>query len=450
MKTLRVGAATVDISPMTSQFLFGYPHVERYSTGIHDPLQSHAVFFSSGKPSTNESESATSRTVLFIANDVIRIDKSVAREARERIRSATGVQEQTIMITATHTHSAPNIVRYASNMDDPVVPPPDPKYVRFLTDSIVAAGIAAVENAVPASVGFAAARAEGVGSNRRSVDGPSDPEVPVVVARDENDRAIACMLVYSMHPTVLHEDSKLVSGDFPAFTRRYLCSSVFGREIPIAYHTGTAGNQSPRHMTRENTFAEAERLGNLLGRAVEKALKTVEYSSEFTIGSAQEFLDLPRKVFPDPAAAAERLARVRERFEKLAREGAPRQEIRTAETDVFGAEEVLTLANAAARGVLDEYYEQCLPAEVHAIRLGLHTYIGWPGELFVEYGLELKRRFPSAYGITLANGGLQGYVVTEAAAAEGGYEASNTLFDWRSGPLLVDAAVRVAESAAGG
>jgi len=35
--SLQAGAASVDVSPAGSQFLWGYPHVRRYSTGVHDP-----------------------------------------------------------------------------------------------------------------------------------------------------------------------------------------------------------------------------------------------------------------------------------------------------------------------------------------------------------------------------------------------------------------------------
>ena len=41
---LKAGAATVDITPVDSQFLSGYPHVERYSTGVHDPLIGSSLF----------------------------------------------------------------------------------------------------------------------------------------------------------------------------------------------------------------------------------------------------------------------------------------------------------------------------------------------------------------------------------------------------------------------
>jgi hypothetical protein len=57
--------------------------------------------------------------------------------------------------------------------------------------------------------------------------------------------------------------------------------------------------------------------------------------------------------------------------------------------------------------------------------------------VFVEYALELKRRAERTFVISLANGELQGYVVTPEAAAEGGYEASNALFAPESGERLV-------------
>jgi neutral ceramidase len=40
--------------------------------------------------------------------------------------------------------------------------------------------------------------------------------------------------------------------------------------------------------------------------------------------------------------------------------------------------------------------------------------------------------------ISLANGELQGYMVTEEAAREGGYEALNSFFGPHSGRMLVD------------
>jgi hypothetical protein len=245
------------------------------------------------------------------------------------------------------------------------------------------------------------------------------------------------MVIYSMHPTVLHEDSKLVSGDFPAMTRQYLQEAVLGRECPVLYHTGPEGNQSPRHVTQANSFAEAERLGHLLGRAVAQVLPNIQFRSGLAIRSAQRFVDLPRRKFPPLPEAEEKVRRAREKMEHLRRTNAPRQDVRTAEVDWFGAEETLTLAQAAQQGRLEPYYQMCLPAEVQILKIGCWSFVGWPGEMFIEFSLAVKEKAPKTYVIALANGELQGYIVTEEAALEGGYEASNTILDPAGGEILV-------------
>ena len=432
--TLEAGAAAVDISPVGSQFLYGYPHVARYSTGVHDPLMSSALYLSDGH-----------NRVLFVANDIIFVPKALVQRARQRIAAATGVPAANIMITATHTHSGPMTLRNLSCEADDAVPEPDPQYVRSFEDGLVTAAEKACAAARPAQWGRAIADSTGVGTNRRDPTGPSDPQVPVVVVRDAADQScIALMYVCSMHPTVLHEDSKLVSADFPGMTRQYLQGNVLTAACPVLHHTGPAGNQSPRHLTKSNTFAEAERLGHILGRSIEKALTSVEYSSEISLACMQESVDLPLRALPSVDAAAAKLNRAVERLEAMRRDGAPRTDTRTAECDWFGAQETLTLAQAAASGRLEQVAATCLPAEVHAIRLGPWTFVGWPGEAFVDFALQVKQHCPDTFVASLANGDTQGYMVTAEAVAEGGYEASNALFrNPDAGDLLVATTLRM-------
>ena len=48
--------------------------------------------------------------------------------------------------------------------------------------------------------------------------------------------------------------------------------------------------------------------------------------------------------------------------------------------------------------------------------------------------------------MSCANGELQGYIVTKDAAEVGGYEASNSLFDYTSGSMLVEATLELTRS----
>lgn len=428
---LFAGATSIDITPTKSLHLFGYPHVERYSTGVHDPLLASACYLRGDGGET-----------VFVATDIIFISKRLAASARGRIAKATGVPAENILISATHTHSGPGTVRYASNTADPTVPEPDEDYLGQLEDGIVEAACRAVEQNAPAEIGLALANGSCVGCNRRDPAGPSHPDVPVLMVRAQDTKAyIAAMMICSMHPTVLHEDSTLISGDFPGLTRQYLQQHVLGESCVVLHHSGASGNQSPRHVISGTNFAEATRLSEELGKAVASTIANIDYIDSASIQCRRTEAALPIRTFPSEAEARENLDRANTRFKELRDAGAPSPEIRTGECDVFGAEETLTLSRAAANRELEAYAKTCMPAEVQAISVGPWTFLALPGELFVEFALEIEANHPNTHVITLANGELQGYLVTEEALHEGGYEASNALFTSPdSGRILVQAA----------
>ena len=431
---LIAGAAAVDITPRNSQFLFGYPHVRRYSTGVHDRLLSSALYLSDGETS-----------LLLIANDVIFISRQTAERVRNQIARQIGVPAANMMITATHTHSGPLTVDMLSSEADQAVPKTDPGYVRQLEDGIVEAASKAYEDARPAKIGLAVADGSSVGTNRHDPAGPSHPDVPVLALRNVHDQSfVAAMVVCSMHPTVLHEDSTLVSGDFPAMARQYLQQHVLGTACPVVYHTGPSANQSPRHVTKANTFDEAERLGHGLGRSIAGVVDSIDYADDPRLGCIRGFVDLPPRVLPSASKAQEQLRQAASRLKMLRQSGADPAQVRTAECDWFGAEEALTLARAAESGRLDALIASVMPAEIMAMRIGPWSFVSWPGEISVEFALEVKAQHSDCHVISLANGELQGYVVTEQAMREGRYEALNALFAGpESGRLLVEKTIEL-------
>ena len=104
-----------------------------------------------------------------------------------------------------------------------------------LEDGIVQAAVQAFRNARPAEIGLAMADGSCVGTNRHDPAGPADPRCPCwSCASAAARRFVAAMVVCSMHPTVLHEDSTLVSGDFPAMTRQYLAGTRSRQRLPGA------------------------------------------------------------------------------------------------------------------------------------------------------------------------------------------------------------------------
>ena len=424
---LKAGAAFANITPGKPYFLYGYPFVERMSTGVNDWLLTSALYLTDGIES-----------VMFITNDIIYLNKAIVSNVRKAVSEVTHVPAGNIMIGATHTHSGPVTVDCAISANDPVVPPADPAYIRYLEQQIIRSAYEACRNAVPAKIGLTVADGTGIGTNRHDPLGPADLDIPVLVVKDMKEAWIACMMVCNMHPTVLHEDSTLYSGDFPAYAREIVQKSVFGCESPVLHFTGAAGNQSPRHVTTANTFAEAARIGGIIAEAVKKRFDAgIAYDSSPGISCRSELIDLPRRIFPSVEWAGSNRDRAFERFQSLKTTSGSPQEIRTAEVDWFGAEELLFLSKQAEKGVLEEACRASLPAEIQIIRIGAWSFVSWPGEVFVEYALALKSRFANTYLITLTNGELQGYIVTEKAEKENYYEASNALFHHASGEVLL-------------
>ena len=424
---MKAGSAVRDFTPKTSRFLCGYPHVARMSEGAHDPLLSSALYLENN-----------GTQLLFIANDILYVTTPMVKQIRKEIASATGMEAGNILISATHTHSGPNVAESPFQDHDPVVPPVDESFVEQLTTAITEAGIEAVQNACSARIGFARADSTGIGTNRHNPAGPADHEVPVLAAKSsDGDKWIGLMYVCSMHPTVLHEDSRLVSADFPWAARRTLQDRLLGPSCPVLHHTGCAGNQSPRHVTRGNTFEEADRIGTILGTALTEAAGNLVFEANPELKVLARHIDPPRKTFPSVSDAEKGLEEARQRFAELKRTG-PATDARTAECDVFGAEHKLFLAQTVASGALEPVYKSCTPAEVQGIRVGNWCYVGWPSETYVEYALAVKAACRDTFIISLANGRLLGYITTQEAADAGMYESGAALFAPETGPLYIN------------
>lgn len=427
---LMAGAARKDITNRSALFLAGYPHVPRLSEGVHDPLWATALYLG-----------GEDGGILCIAVDILFVDRPTAVACRQAIGEATGLTPERILISATHTHSGPLTATVVSWLDDRVVPAPDPVYMEAFRKGIIAAGVEAFRRAEPAELAITSVLSEGVGGNRLRPDGPRDPEVGVIAVRSAaGGRPLAVQVVYSMHPTVLHEDSRLVSSDFPHYTRGVLQAAWPG--AAVLYHTGPCGNLSPRYHVRGQTFAEAERLGSALGRQIAAGLAALgpgDFRREVPLAAAAARVTLPPRTFGTVAEAERELREAVAEYDRLRREGAPHGPLRTAECTVFGAEERLTLTRAQAAGTLAARLREINPAEVQALRVGDVWLVGWPGECFVEYALALKAR-RRAFVISLANGELQGYIPTPDAT---GYEARLSVFEPAAGGLLVQAALEL-------
>lgn len=440
--SIKTAFSVRDISPLRPMALYGYPHVERMSTGIHDPLLSSVAVL----------RNATGATIVLVSLDILMIGPAFARELRRSVASAIPCAEENVMISCTHTHSGPVTSRLIGWGNDPTIPPVATDYLAFLKEQTVAAASEAVQSLTEAELAWASADATGVGGNRLARGGLTDPECGLLLMRDASTRrTLGMAMIYGMHPTVMHEDSTLVSSDFPYYTRLQIQEHL-GAAVPILYHTAPAGNQSPRHFVNGQTFEEAERLGRLLGTAACKAIDAIspeDWHGDADLAGRLCSVELPRNPIRPLVEAEALLAEYQANYRRLQEEGAPRAEVRTAECAIFGAEGTLALAQSAVSGELENALGEYRTVDVQILQIGNVILAGLPGESFTEYALDIKHHAPmKTFVISLVNGELQGYIVTPEAAAKGGYEATNAIFAPASGKILEDAVLSLIKETA--
>lgn len=436
---MHAGVAIGDISPELGVELGGYPYFDRANTGIHDRLHASALYLSDQH----------GNDVLLLVTDLFWISRHQADRARHLVGERTGIAAERVIITCSHTHSAP----WMKSMFEPFPGQPpfetrvDEDYITGVIETLAALGASAMGDVFEAEVGFALTTCgadSGIGGNRRDPDnGAIDSDLPILAVRDRSGTVRAIWTKYALHPTILHGDNNLVSADFPGGMRTTVSNAL--PDAVFMYSMGTAGDQSPRYFRKGQTFEEAERFGVTLGDAVVEAVEELRWLDDAEISLASRVVDLPVKDYGVPATLAERVDEAREHEQGLIAAGAPYTEVQTANLWLLGAECDWSNSLQQEDGRLQKRYDSCAPYTVHGLVIGNISYVFLPGEIFCDFGLEIKTRSPftETHVVTLSNGDLPGYCVTQEALAEGGYEPGNSILGATSGNILADAAIEI-------
>ena len=153
---LRVGVASVDITPPLGAPMAGYYH-ERGADGVLDPLYSKAMVIQRDDV-----------RMAFVALDIISVTREITDQAREKIEEQTGIPGDHVMISATHAHTGPELARRSQRVADMggqnkiAV-----EYTEALPDRIAETVRLANEQLQPAQLKTASGRCEDLAYNRR-------------------------------------------------------------------------------------------------------------------------------------------------------------------------------------------------------------------------------------------------------------------------------------------
>ena len=384
--TLHFGAAAADITPPVGIAMGGYWGRRSGATHIRDRLMAKALVCGLG-----------SAHVALVAVDLVGLDAAVVRAIRERVTCATGIEVMAVMICASHTHSGPLTFpfRGMGRMDS--------RYSEQVVDAVVEVVIAAAADSRPGRLYYARPQVQ-IARNRRpqSVKGEVVPYAHVLRFAAECG-AEATIFSYACHPVVLGRDNHQISADFPGASARCIEAATGGLALFV---NGACGDVNPR--IANGSFADVDRLGEELGRAVLEGRDAAAPLDASAISWAHERLDLPLR--PPPS----RWRAEAEKFKwhlraRLARGG----EVSKAQFEWAVAMCKWVQAGAERTRVQ--------PFEIQALAFGELVLLGVEGELFARYQLDLEAAHGPAVLCGFANGCI-GYVPTADEYAHGGYE----------------------------
>lgn len=410
-----VGAATVDITPSVGVALAGYRARAGDSDACHDRLEATAFAFADGHSSS-----------VIVSVDLLAVDGGFVEEARDMATAGRGLDPDSILIAATHTHSGPAVGRIAGGE-------PDEEARATALRGVTAAIERAWDSRQPGWLRVGGAAVEDVGLNRR------DPKLPgadqlVAVSLESGDSRLGVLYFYACHPTVLDHDNLSISADFPGVVRAHLRRRG-NSSLPVAYINGAAGDISTRFSRRGSSFEELQRLGEIVATSVDTALSSAQPINASPVGFARRTVTLATKTGKTDHLAKAELASAEATVATLRDQGASEGEIRRAIVDVEGI-----LEDLARR----KHYLPQVPTEVQAIRIGELMILSVPGELFSGTGRTLAGLGDGAIVVVAgyANDYI-GYIPDRAAYEQGSYEVSIAQVDEQAADQI-EAAGRMA------
>ena len=397
--TLTAVAVRVDITPEGPYPLGGYAARSEEAAGQHRALEANVLALSS--------ESAS---FAWVALDVLAITEVMRDAIRESVGSVLRVDENAVVVVASHTHAAPSVWH---GMIHPVLPAVvDEAECRRVAELVKEA----LQSASPvgACLRSGSTIVEGVSSNRHRLDAPVDRSLHALEVISES-ATLAVVFDFACHPTVQGAENLAYSPDWVGGAKS-LVRSLFGAvDLPVVYLPGPGGDTSTRFHRRSRSGEEADRLGGIVGTGVITALKHATEKTDALEVSVEshDMCAVRRSDFSDIGSAGMDLSNTRVK-ESLAEGEASRKAFEKAD--------------------LPDSYE----FSVTAIRLGGTCWIHSPFEIAASLGAQISRgrRYTRVIGYT---DGYNGYLADAESSRNAGYEASASYFSQEETQRIIEA-----------
>ncbi len=427
----RAGAAIVDISPTNFPVIVNAMFTERSATQVVDPLHVRSIVLDDG---TNR--------LAFAIVDTCMMPRNLIDRAKAAAHGATGIPVEHMLVSATHTHSAPAAMACLGSRADT-------NYAAFLPGKITEALVQANVRLEPARLGWTVIDDWDHTFNRRWIrrpdrliedpfghrsvrahmhpgheskevtgpSGPVDPGLSILSIQTRAGRPLALLANYSQH----YYESALLSSDYYGRFARHL-AKLLGTSDADGAFVGIMSQGTSGDLMWMDYGAPARKIGYdayalEIAERVHAAIRGLQYHDAVPLRAAVRKLPLSYRVPDEP-----RLERARRIVAEL------------------GGRLPQTLPEIYAWESIYLHERPRTELLLQALRIGDLGIAALPNEVYALTGLKLKAQSPlqPLINIELANGA-EGYIPPPEQHALGGY----TTWAARTAGLEVQAEPRI-------
>ncbi|MBC8872953.1 MAG: hypothetical protein H8E44_26255 [Planctomycetes bacterium] len=418
-KSFAAGAAITNLTP-DRELPHYYGKMMKPAKGDSD-LLCHAVVFSDGRTQA-----------AIVSCDATFVHRPLVLKIREEVQRQSGIPGPAVLIAATHTHASP-----ATGPSFLAGALPDPEYLDFFTERVVRAVLEAKAALRPATLAAGKCPTPGFEFNRRFLRpdgtvtlapgkgsklepaGPADTTMQYLAFEDRAGSPVAIVINYPCHNNCCggyyHRDLGGRAGDA---LRRQLA----GR-FATPFLAAPCGDvvwldfRSPPPTRGDELACQ---IGEGIARQIVSSLERSQRREDISLQVRTEVVEIPDRALTDSTFCHD-----------LCR-GESEAAIAFARRRYDPEREAIAAGGPTV-----------CPVEFQVISFGSCAIVTNPAELFVEFGIEIKRRSP--FDVTLVSeltNGYCGYVPTMAAFQQGGYETHRTV---RTSRLVKDGGRRIVE-----
>jgi hypothetical protein len=436
--TLRAGASMVDISPTKLPVLINGGFLQDVASKVNDQLYARCIVLDDG----------LCRLAIVVVDSCM-LPRELLDRAKVLARAKTGLRTSHILISATHTHSAPAAMGALGC-------PADSEYAERIPQQIAEAIAQAASGLVPARLGWTVIADERHTFCRRwirrpdrmSIDpfgnktvranmhpghlnpdaiapsGPVDPALTVLSIQTMDQRPLAVLANYSQHYYGSSPVSADYYGHFAAALARRLDVKPGNPPFVGIMSQGTSGDQMWMDYSRARNQIGLEQYADEVAEVAARGYKSITtYYNQVPLDMVESTLTLQRRA-PDE------------------------QRVRWARSIIsqLGDRIPRNLSEVYAKEALYLHQEPQRELRIQAIRIGELGITAIPNEVFALTGLKIKARspLPLTMNIALANGS-EGYIPPPEQHALGGY----TTWPARTAALEVQAEPQIVATVLG-